>query len=101
MSRGQRSVRIGCAMLWRMPRKKRSVAVVYNHVGKDEYEELRKVDPASLDFTPEYPIHVATVQEEYKAIVDALESEGLHARAVNIRDDISRPQRVLRRNAPD
>ena len=98
---GLRVVRIGYAMLWRMPSKKCSVTVVYNQVGKDEYEELRKVDPASLDFTPEYPIHVATVQEEYKAILDALEAEGYHARAVNIRDDISRLQRVLRRNTPD
>jgi len=84
-----------------MPRKKKSVAVLYNHVGKDEYEELRKVDPATLDFTPEYPIHVATVKEEYRAIVSALESEGFRARAVNIRDDIARLQSVLRRNAPN
>ncbi len=84
-----------------MPRKKTSVAVLYNHVGKDEYEELRKIDPATLDFTPEYPIHVATIKEEYQAIVNALESEGFHPRAINVQDDISRLQRVLRRNLPD
>jgi len=54
-----------------MTRKKIAVAVLYNHVGKDEYEDLRKIDPATLDFQPEYPIHVATVREEYQAIVDA------------------------------
>ena len=84
-----------------MPQRNISVAVLYNHIGKDEYEDLRKVDPATLDFEPEYPIHVATVKEEYQAIVEALEAEDFHAQTINIRDDLSRLQSVLRRDPPD
>ena len=85
----------------RMPQRNISVAVLYNHIGKDEYEDLRKVDAASLDFEPEYPIHVATAKEEYQAIVEALQAEDFHAQAINMRDDPSRLQSVLRRDPPD
>ncbi len=84
-----------------MPQRNISVAVLYNHIGKDEYEDLRKVDAASLDFEPEYPIHVATAKEEYQAIVEALQAEDFHAQAINMRDDPSRLQSVLRRDPPD
>jgi len=81
--------------------KKISVAVLYNHVGEDEYEKLRTVDPSTLDFKPEYNIHVSTIQEEYDAIVRALRTEGFRARAVNIREDLKKLESVLRRNPPD
>lgn len=74
-----------------------SVAVVYNHVDEDEYEKMKAVDPATLPFAPEYDIHVATVEEEYAAIVQGLRSEGFRVRAVNIREDIGRLERLLRR----
>lgn len=78
-----------------------TVAVVYNHVGDDEYEHLKKVDPTTLGFTPEYPIHVATVAEEYTAIGRALRREGFRVRLVNLREDIRRLQRVAGRSRPD
>jgi D-alanine-D-alanine ligase len=86
----------------RQPARRRSasgasVAVLFNHVGEDEYEQLRRVDPDTLPFTPEYDIHVATVMEEYRAVVRALRGAGFRARAVNLRDDLRVLQRLLRR----
>jgi D-alanine-D-alanine ligase len=78
-----------------------SVAVLYNHVGEDEYEKLKTVDPATLPFTPEYSIHVSTIEEEYAAIVKALGREGFRARGVNIREDLRNLERVLKRQPPD
>ena len=75
--------------------------VLYNQIEKDEYETMRTVDPASLDFTPSYTIHVATVQEEYDAIVNALRSEGFDASCVNLQDDISALHRLVTQNPPD
>jgi D-alanine-D-alanine ligase len=77
------------------------VAVVYNHVGEDEYEHIRSIDPASLDFIPAYPIHVATVQEEYHAIVRALRAEGFLAREVNLEDNLRRLLNLGSRTRPD
>ncbi len=76
--------------------KKARVLVLYNHVGRDEYEALRKVDPATLGFTPEYPISVATVREEIEAIVAALQREGYSASALNVREDLRILQKALR-----
>jgi D-alanine-D-alanine ligase len=76
------------------------VLVLYNHVGHDEYEALRDVDPAALGFTPEYPIHVATVQEEIDAVVKALKREGYAVRGVNVQEDFRILQEALRRR-PD
>jgi D-alanine-D-alanine ligase len=84
-----------------MSDRKLSVAVLYNHVGEDEYEKMREVDPATLSFEPEYDVHVATVEEEYQAIIKALRREGFAARGVNIREDIRRLERVLRPRPPD
>ncbi len=78
------------------------VAVVYNHIAEDVYEKIRNVDPAMLGFEPEYDIHVATVEEEYKAIVKSLRQEGFRATAVNIKEDIRRLQRLTKgRGRPD
>lgn len=84
-----------------MKREKKSILVLYNHSGHDEYEALRKIDHSSLGFTPKYDIHVATDAEEYEAIVQALRAEGFDARAVNIRDDLQKMNRLLRANPPD
>jgi D-alanine-D-alanine ligase len=84
-----------------MSEEKISVAVVYNHAGEDVYEKIKQVDPALLGFEPEYDIHVASVEEEYKAIVKALRREGFKARAVNIKEDIKKLHSLVRRNRPD
>jgi D-alanine-D-alanine ligase len=79
----------------------KSVVVLYNQVEKDEYAALRSIDPASLDFEPSYDIHVATVQEEYDAIVEALRTEGFRACGVNLENSASRLHRLVTRNPPD
>ena len=80
-----------------MPKPSSSVAVLFNHVGEDEYEKLREVDPATLPFEPQYDIHVATVMEEYRAVVRGLKRAGYRARAVNLRNDLGVLDRLLRR----
>ncbi len=82
-------------------KSKRRILVLYNHVGEDEYEKLKDVDPTTLDFKPLYPIHVSTIEEEYRAIVRALRREGFSARAVNVEEDFHKIERHLRRNPPD
>lgn len=88
-----------CGAIYAMSRE--SVVVLYNHVGNDEYVELRSIDPASLDFAPNYDIHVATVQEEYDAIVGALRAEGFRACGLNLEDDVSTLYGLVTRDAPD
>ncbi len=39
--------------------------------------------------------------EEYKAVAKALRREGFRARAVNVKEDLGRLERLLRRNPPD
>jgi D-alanine-D-alanine ligase len=78
-----------------------SVVVLYNQVGEDEYEKIRTIDPSTLDFKPEYDIHVSTIQEEYDAIVEALRKEGFRARAANIEEDLTKLERLLKRSKPD
>jgi D-alanine-D-alanine ligase len=84
-----------------MDDRKTSVVVLYNQTGKDIYEEIRKVDPASLGFTPEYNIHVATAAEEYKAIVTELRKERFRVRAVNLKEDLGKLHRLLNVRPPD
>lgn len=79
----------------------KTVLVMYNQVEKDIYEDLRSIDPATLNFTPRYTIHVATVQEEYDAIVEALRREGFNARGVNLKDDLSMLLKLIREDPPD
>lgn len=82
-------------------KSKGRILVLYNHVGEDEYEKLKDVDPASLGFKPHYPIHVSTIEEEYGAIVRALRREGFTTRTVNVEEDLQKIERHLRRNPPD
>jgi D-alanine-D-alanine ligase len=78
-----------------------TVAVLFNHVGDDEYEKLATVDPAKLGFEPTYDIRVPTVTEEYRAIVKALRQEGFRVRPVNVKEDVRRLERLLRHEPPD
>ncbi|HEX9877986.1 MAG TPA: hypothetical protein VGC50_15155, partial [Gammaproteobacteria bacterium] len=73
------------------------VIVLYNHVGEDEYEKLKDVDLDSLAFVPSYDIDVPTALDEYKALVTGLRRAGYRARAVNIKEDLRRLERTLRR----
>jgi D-alanine-D-alanine ligase-like ATP-grasp enzyme len=78
-----------------------TVAVLYNQTGEDEYARLREVDPATLDFKPEYNIHVATSEEEYAAVAKALKSEGFRVRLVNVEENLRKLQRSLVQPRPD
>lgn len=82
--------------------EKKSVLVLFNFMEeKDEYVALRSIDPSTLDFIPEYDIHVATVQEEYDAIVNALQKEGFDASCTNILDNFSLLHNLITQNPPD
>ncbi len=72
-----------------------SVAIVYNHTGEDHFERMREVDPATLDFTPVYPLKVKTIIEEYHAIANALKKEGYQVTLFNIEDDLGRLHELL------
>lgn len=82
-------------------RTRGSVVVLYNSVSDEGYDALKHVDPASLGFTPTYDIAVATVAEEYEAIIAALRKEGFQARGVNLQDRIANLERLVRRGRPD
>lgn len=72
-----------------------SVAIVYNNTGVDHFERMGEVDPATLDFTPVYPLKVKTIIEEYHAIVKALKKEGYQVTLFNTEDDLNRLQQLL------
>lgn len=78
-----------------------TVAVVFNHSGEDEYEQLKTFDPALLGFTPEYRIDVATAMEEYEALATGLRNEGFRVRMLNMKDDLSFLTDELRKKRPD
>lgn len=81
---------------------KPSVLVLYNQVGVDEYEAIKKIDPSTLDFEPEYNLNtIATVSEEYKAIAVALEAEGYDVKIYNAKENIHKLSSLLRRQPPD
>ena len=80
---------------------KGSVLVLYNFVGEDEYKRLKDVDPESLDFEPEYDIDVTTVMQEYRAVGNALRRQGYKVRSLNIRDNLTKLENLIRRNTSD
>jgi D-alanine-D-alanine ligase len=82
-------------------RTRGSVVVLYNSVSDEGYDALKHVDPATLGFTPAYDIAVATVAEEYEAIIAALRKERFQARGVNLADKIANLERLVRRGRPD
>jgi D-alanine-D-alanine ligase len=79
----------------------KTVSVLFNQLDMDEYVYLRAIDPSSLDFTPIYPIHVATPREEYDAIVNALRTEGFQVRGINLEDDFSKLNELITKDPPD
>jgi D-alanine-D-alanine ligase len=81
--------------------QKVSVAVLYNQVGEDEYELMRKQSKKDLDFTPVFRMDVATVQEEIRALVKGLRTAGFRAYAVNVEDDFYALYKTLVRRKPD
>ena len=82
-------------------RTRGSVVVLYNSVSDEGYDALKQVDPATLGFEPHYDIAVATVAEEYEAIIDGLRKERFQVRGVNLAEDIANLERLVRRNRPD
>jgi len=84
-----------------MKENRKSVWVVYNHTGEDEYEKLKEVDPKTLDFEPVYKIDVATVSEEYDAVRKGLEEAGFRSKLLNAGDDFNTLHRAFSRTRPD
>jgi D-alanine-D-alanine ligase len=84
------------------PIEKSRVLVLFNQLEeKDAYSVLRGYDPASLNFKPNYNIHVATEQEEYDAVVSALNAEGFEASCINLKDDHKKLNRLIVEDPPD
>ncbi len=81
--------------------EKPAVLVLYNQVGEDEYDKIKTVDPKTLNFDPKYDIHVATANEEYMAIADALRKEGHEVAVVNLKENSETMYRLLQKNPPD
>jgi D-alanine-D-alanine ligase len=85
-----------------MEEEKKSVLVLFNQTEeKDAYAALRVFDPESLNFEPNYNIHVATEQEEYDAIVKALNEQGFEASCLNLKDDHEKLEEVIVEDPPD
>lgn len=80
-----------------------TVLVVYNNVGDDVYEKIREVgvENIELGFEPEYDVDVGTAEEEYRAVARALRRQGYRAQTFNMKDDLPRLERRLRRTRPD
>lgn len=82
-----------------------SVAVLYNFVGEDDYEVLRRKvqngEVASPTGDTESLEKIATVREEIEAIVAGLKEKGYDARAVNVQDDFGRLLGSLTSPKPD
>ncbi len=82
-----------------------SVAVLYNVVGEDEYETLRKQVENGEVVSPTGDIksleNVATLSEEIEAIVAGLREKGFEAKAINIEDSFDRLFKSLTSPRPD
>ncbi len=85
--------------------KPASVVVLYNFVGEDEYEVLRKKVESGEVVSPTGDIkslqNVATIKEEIEAIVSALRDKDFEARSVNIEDKFDRLYESLTSPRPD
>lgn len=85
--------------------KQKTVAIIYNFPGEDEYEALRKKVKSGEVVSPTGNIKdledVATVQEEIDALAKALRKEGFDVRAVNIEDNFDRLLKSLTSPRPD
>lgn len=82
-----------------------SVAVLYNFVGEDDYEVLRRKVRNGEVTSPTGEMKslesIATVREEIDAIASGLAANGYEARAVNIQDDFGRLLGALTSPRPD
>jgi D-alanine-D-alanine ligase len=82
-----------------------NVVVLYNFVGIDEYDVLRRKVREGSVVSPtgrtEDLEKIATTGEEIQAIVDALRFEGYACRAINLEDDFDRLLQALTSPRPD
>ena len=81
--------------------KQPTVAVLYNQTGADEYAQMREHSKPELDFSPEFRMDVATVDEEIASLVKGLQACGFDAYAVNVEDRFDLLYGVLSGRAPD
>jgi D-alanine-D-alanine ligase len=82
-----------------------SVVVLYNIVGEDDYEILRKKVENGEVTSPTGDItsleNVATIREEIEAIAEGLREKGFEAAVVNIEDRFDRLMETLTSPRPD
>ncbi len=81
------------------------VAVLYNFVGEDEYETLKRKIKEKAIISPTGKMEdieeIATLQDEINAVIAALEVEGFEARAINIEDRFDLLMKALTAPRPD
>ena len=81
--------------------KGKRVLVLFNFVGEDQYERMRKEGAKEVDFELNYNLNVATLREEIQALVDALTEAGYQVSALNVEDKFGRLLWCLRSEKPD
>ena len=95
-----------------MARKRKvDVAVLYNFLGEDEFETLRRglqegETQLSPELAEEYDAEavgdeIATVAEEIQAVEDGISGAGFKARTINIKDDFQILMQALTTPRPD
>jgi D-alanine-D-alanine ligase len=78
------------------------VLLLWNQVGKDEFETLAEAGPQALAWDPSRnATEVTTVKEEIDAIAEALAGAGFGTRSVNIADDLDTLIAAIRKYKPD
>jgi D-alanine-D-alanine ligase len=85
--------------------KRTTVAVIYNFLGVDQYEVLRRQIRRGEVVSPTGDIkdleRISTLREEIEAIVSALKEKEYNAYSVNIQDDFDRLLSALTSPRPD
>ena len=100
MASGDEQLKTGPATKGSAGKGKR-VLVLFNFVGEDQYERMRKEGAKEVDFELNYNLNVATLREEIQALVDALTEAGYQVSALNVEDKFGRLLWCLRSEKPD
>ncbi len=78
-----------------------SVAVLYNQIGEVEYDQTIRKVRRDQKISPETRKEMATVDEQIRALADALSEAGFRTYPVNVMDRFDVLYRTLKRTSPD
>lgn len=78
-----------------------SIAVLYNQIGEEEYEDMIKKAKRETDLHVDIRSQISTVGEQIRALVRGLTDAGFRAYAVNVNDRFDELYRALTGNSPD